>query len=48
MNKVISDKTKVNYMGCIPEYISYTKYKFIHQMQSVLRLFVLFPLVAIE
>lgn len=27
MNKMITDKAKVNYMGCIPEYIPYTKYK---------------------
>lgn len=27
-----SDKVKVNYMGYIPEYIPYTKYKSIHQM----------------
>lgn len=27
-----SDKAKVNYMGCIPEYTQYTKCKSIRQM----------------
>lgn len=35
MNKVTSDKVKVNHMGCIPEHIPYTKGKSIHQTQSV-------------